>query len=294
MIWVAVGGSSADRGTFRFNRRASLFACCLFLSTMLMNAKTLAQEKTLWLIAGQSNAVGQGDSTQSTKCEKGTAWEYAFNSDTLLPLTDPAGVKEFHFERANNGSLAPAFASGMMARQRSSSIVIVSAARGGASCHQKAELNNYGTWDTHGNLALFDDAITKVKAAEKKTALMLSGILWLQGERDANAINDGKLTPLEYETALTDLIARFRKALGRNVPFYIVQTGYFKDHPREGFDAVRRAQQNVADKDKFTDVVYTETNLFETKGWMKDQIHYNQIGLNHIGAAVASALSNFK
>ena len=292
MIWVE--GGSANRGAFRLNRIALLFACCLFVSTMLMNERTLAQEKTLWLITGQSNAVGQGDSTLSPKCEEGTAWEYVFTSDTLRPLADPAGVKELNFERANKGSLAPAFASGMVAQQRSSSIVIVSAARGGASCHQKAELNNYGTWDIHGNLLLFDDAVTKVKAAEKKTAMLLSGILWLQGERDANAINDGKLTPLEYETALTDLIARFRKALGRNVPFYIVQTGYFKDHPHEGFDAVRRAQQNVADKDKFTNVVYTETNRFEAKGWMKDQIHYNQIGLNHIGAAVADALSNFK
>ncbi|SHG81442.1 protein of unknown function [Chryseolinea serpens] len=292
MIWVE--GGSANRGVFRSNRRASLFACCLFVSSLLMNAKTLAQEKTLWLIAGQSNAVGQGDSTLSPKCEEDTAWEYAFSSDALRPLADPVGVKELSFERANSGSLAPAFASGMVARQGSSSIVIVSAARGGASCHQKAELNNYGTWDTRGNLLLFDDAITKVKAAEKKTALTLSGILWLQGERDANAINDGKLTPHEYEAALTNLIARFRKALGSKVPFYIVQTGYFKDHPHEGFDAVRRAQQNVADKDKFTSVVYTETNLFEAKGWMKDQIHYNQIGLNHIGAVVADALSNFK
>lgn len=292
MIWVE--GGSANRGAFRFKRMASRFACCLFVSILLMNARTLAQEKTLWLIAGQSNAVGQGDSTLSPKCEEGTAWEYVFTSDAIRPLADPVGVRELNFERANNGGLAPAFASGMVTRQHASSVVMVSAARGGASCHQKAELNNYGTWDTHGNLVLFDDAITKVKAAEKKTALMLSGILWLQGERDANAINDGKLTSLEYETALTDLIARFRKALGRDVPFYIVQTGYFKDHPHEGFDAVRRAQQNVADKDEFTSVVYTETDLFEAKGWMKDQIHYNQTGLNHIGAAVADALTNAK
>jgi hypothetical protein len=273
----------------------SRFACCLFfVCTLLIDTKILAQEKTLWLIAGQSNAVGQGDSTLSPKCEAGTAWEYEFTSDALRPLADPAGVAELNFDRAHSGSLAPAFASAMITRQQSSAVVIVSAARGGASCHQKAELNNYGTWDTHGNLMLFDDAIKKVKAAEAKTALTLSGILWLQGERDANAINDGKLTPGEYEIALTNLIARFRKALASDVPFYIVQTGYFKDHPHEGFDAVRRAQQNVADKDKFTNIVYSETNLFEARDWMKDQIHYNQIGLNHIGAAVADALSNFK
>jgi hypothetical protein len=288
MIWVE--GSSVNSKDFRF-RLGSLFACCLFF--MGMSATTFGQQKTLWLIAGQSNAVGKGDSTMSPTCKEGMAWEYAFTSDALVPLADPAGVKELNFEQAGSGSLAPAFASAMV-EQRNAPIVIVSAARGGSSCHQKAELNNYGTWDAQGRLLLFGDAVRKVNAAKKKTGLPLSGILWVQGERDANAINDKKLTPMEYETALTDLIARFRKALERDVPFYIIQTGYYTGHSQEGFDAVRQAQQQVANKNKFTKIVYTETNLFEAKGWMKDEIHYNQIGLNHIGAAVAGAMVNSK
>jgi len=285
MSWVE--GNSANTKGF-----SPLFACCLFVTFMLMHAAATGQERTLWLIAGQSNAVGQGDSAMSAKCGNDTAWEYILTSDALRPLADPVGVRELNFERANSGSIAPAFASAMTARGQS--VVIVSAARGGSSCHEKAELNNYGTWDTSGHLLLFDDAVRKVKAAQKHTTLDLSGIIWLQGERDANAINDKKLTAPEYEASLKALIARFRSALGKKIPFYIVQTGYFAGHPREGFDAVRRAQQNIANRDKRTEVVYTETNLFETKGWMKDQIHYNQLGLNHIGAAVADAISNGK
>jgi len=56
---------------------------------------------------------------------------------------------------------------------------------------------------------------------EKATGLKLSGILWLQGERDANAIHDGKLKPAEYQAALTDLINRFRKSFGEKQLFIL-------------------------------------------------------------------------
>jgi hypothetical protein len=50
----------------------------------------------------------------------------------------------------------------------------------------------------------------------------LSGIIWLQGERDANAILAGQMTKAEYETALLSVILRFRKAFGKKIPFYIM------------------------------------------------------------------------
>jgi hypothetical protein len=33
--------------------------------------------------------------------------------------------------------------------------------------------------------------------------------------------------------------------------------------------------------------VYTQTTDFPNKGWMQDEIHYNQTALNDIGATVA-------
>ena len=71
-------------------------------------------------------------------------------------------------------------------------VIIVSAARGGSACSTTGE-TIYGTWAEEGVLPLFDAAMTKCKAAIKLTGLPFSGVIWLQGERDANAINDGKM-----------------------------------------------------------------------------------------------------
>ncbi|MBL0743111.1 sialate O-acetylesterase [Chryseolinea lacunae] len=274
-----------------FWKRPHVLACCFVVVSMFgCMTEGNAQSKSLWLIAGQSNAVGQGDSTLSPVCEVGSAWEYVYASDVLIQLADPVGERGLNFEAAHSGSIAPAFAK-TFSTYAHKPVVVIAAARGGSACHRRAELNNYGTWDTSGDLLLFDAAIQKVKAAEKKTKESLEGIVWLQGERDANAINAGTLTAAEYEQSLVDLVNRFRKSLGDQVPFYIVQTGYYTDHPREGFDAVREAQRHVATALKNTFIAYTETHTFEARGWMKDQIHYNQTGLNHIGTTVAEVIS---
>ncbi len=263
-----------------------------FLLTMLLliGMTTQAQQQRLFLIAGQSNAVGQGDKSASVYCKPGTAFEYSAATDSLSPLQDPAGYNELNFERARSGSIAPAFAAAYH-QLTGNKVIIVSAARGGSSCHEKAELENYGTWSVSGRLSLFNDAVEKVKRACDKTKLPLSGVIWLQGERDANAINDHKLTAEEYRLALQSLIAGFRKAMQYNVPFYIVQTGYYKDHTNVGFDCIREQQEKVAHDDPYTYIVYRDTNLFIEKGWMKDAIHYNQEGLNAIGSTIATVIS---
>lgn len=64
-----------------------------------------------------------------------------------------------------------------------------------------------------GVLPLFDAAMAKCNSAIAVTGLKFSGVIWLQGERDANAINDGKMDGEDYEAALRNLILRFRKHL---------------------------------------------------------------------------------
>lgn len=258
---------------------------CLMI---LFSQRTMAQQ--LFLAAGQSNAVGMADSAMSVPCEPGTAFEYRWASDSLVYLADPVGERELHFESAHTGSAWPAFAKAYHSLT-GKQVVIVPAARGGSSCHFKAELNNYGTWDRKGRLPLIDSAIIKARAAVKKTGKPIAGILWSQGERDANAINAEQLTAGEYEEQLIAVVKQFREALGRQVPFYIIQTGHYLNHPAAGFDAVRQAQENAARKMKHVFIVYTETAGFAGKGWMKDEIHYNQTALNHIGATVAEQVA---
>jgi hypothetical protein len=262
------------------------------IATVVANGQTVKRNNTpaLFLVAGQSNSVGHGDSSRSVPVEKGHALEYRYTNDVLVPLRDPVGKNELSFQRALSGSAWPAFASRFYALT-GREVVIVPAARGGASCHQKAELDNYGTWSVEGRMLLFENAVEKTRAAIRKSGSVLNGIIWLQGERDANAINSGKLTAEEYGEALTDVIRRFRKSLGETVPFYIVLTGYYRNHPHEGFDAVRQQQQKVAAREKNVTVVYHDTHLFENKGWLTDDIHYDQQGLNDIGKTIAEVIN---
>ncbi|MFT3936196.1 MAG: sialate O-acetylesterase [Chitinophagaceae bacterium] len=248
-----------------------------------------AQQRKLFVAAGQSNAVGMGDSALSKVYASSKLFEYRFSGDSLKVLTDPVGYSELHFEKANSGSMWPAFASEYSSLSKRD-VIIVQAARGGSSCSNKAELSNYGTWDTTGNLPLFDSAIIKIKAAERKTGVKASGIIWSQGERDANAINTQQLTGEEYIFCMKKLINRFRKALGKNLSFYIVQTGFYLHHPQAGFDRVRAAQVLIAKEMKAVYIVYDQTGSFSDKGWMKDEIHYSQPALNNIGETIAKQI----
>jgi len=264
--------------------------CFLAIIMVKMMTATHAQNKVLFLVAGQSNAVGQGNQDSSVSYSTHTAFEYRMNDDSILPLQDPAGEDWRYFQPANTGSFIPAFAK-QYHGQTGKQVVIVSAARGGSSCHTKAELENYGTWAAKGNMPLFENALIKTKQAMQYSDLPLSGVIWCQGERDANAINTGQLTAKEYEDALIDLIGRFRKALGETLPFYIIQTGFYKNHPREGFNEVRKVQELIAGHLPYTFLVYKNTAEFEKLGWMKDEIHYSQQGLNDIGEKTASFIA---
>lgn len=251
---------------------------------LLFSVNVMGQK--LFLAAGQSNAVGMADSAASVQCVAGTAFEYRYGANQLVHLKDPVGNTDLHFESAKTGSAWPAFAKAYH-DLTNKEVVIIPAARGGSSCHYKAELEGNGTWDTQGRLRLFDSAIIKAKAAVRLCKQPIAGILWSQGERDANAFNAGQLTAEEYEQELIALIGRFREELGAQLSFYIIQTGHFTGHADKGFDAIRKAQENVASYIPDVYIVYAQTINFQDKGWMQDEIHYNQTALNDIGATMA-------
>lgn len=259
-----------------------LFICylifCFFPTSTLKG-------QSLFLIAGQSNAVGQGikKGGEYYECDNDNCFEYNVKSNSIQKLKEPVGQVWNNLEQSN-GCMAPAFADTYQ-KLTERKIYIITAARGGSSCHKKAELGDYGTWDDSG--ALFDDAVNKTSQAIKKTGCCLNGIIWLQGERDANAILDGKLTIEEYYDSLVELIKRFRNVYGDELPFYIVQTGYQTDRPIKGCLAVRHAQLKVADNLKGVYVAYENTNLFPEKNWLIDKVHYSQEALNDIGKKVA-------
>ena len=256
---------------------------CIFIFIVFQQS-LFSQNCQLFLLAGQSNGVGQGDSVSSLKCKPNTAFEFDASVNEFIPLKDPAGKPWKLFQKAGTGSVAPPFAK-RLNELTNEPAYMVTAARGGASCHRKAEMSNYDTWDSSGKL--FALAVEKTKMAEAKVGVPLSGIIWMQGERDANAILAGQMTGAEYEAALENVIQRFRKEFGKKLPFFIVLTAYQQDKAPAGCDAVRNAQVVVSKKMKRVYIAYGETGEFARRKWFKDIVHYNQEGLNDIGTKSA-------
>jgi hypothetical protein len=99
----------------------------------------------------------------------------------------------------------------------------------------------------------WDDTMTRAKKALETGEL--KGILWHQGESDANA----KLAP-GYEKKLHDLIAKFRKELNaESVSFIVGQIGQFKDKPwNEYHKQIDKAHQDVVKNVKNSAYVSSE------------------------------------
>ena len=261
----------------------------LTITCICLTMLNISNAQSLFLLAGQSNACGMGDSAKSNLNHSDNAFEYDVLLNEIKPLKDPVGQIWENLEKAKRGSISPAF-SKAYADISHQKVIMLTAARGGSSCCIKADMNNYGTWDTSGHLLLLPVAVKKAKMAIAKTGLPLKGIIWVQGERDANAINDNKQTKEEFKEALKSVITRFRDSLGDNIPFFIVKTGYQTDRPQAGNDAVRAMQDEVAKELKNVYVVYNDTNLFIEKKWMHDKVHYNQSGLDDIGTTIAQKI----
>ena len=124
-----------NTGALLTNRLVHLLKIFVFILLAAgINTTVFAQQKLLFLVAGQSNAVGQGDSSLTVKTGLSQAFEYRYTDDSLLQLADPVGTRELDFEKAFTGSAWPAFAQRLY-QLTSKSIVIIPAARGGSSCN---------------------------------------------------------------------------------------------------------------------------------------------------------------
>lgn len=248
------------------------------------------QGKKLFLVAGQSNAVGVGSSDSSVIYAGSLCFEFRTTANQLLQLKDPVGYNAPNedFQAAVTGSAWPAFAH-TYSQLTADTVIIVQAAKGATACNQVADAGA-GNWSS--SYHLFEQAVAKAKAAEAFTGIQLNGIIWLQGETDAVAIQSGKISQCQYKSALQDLIQRFRQQLRCNLPFYIIQTGLYTTPYDPGFNAARNMQRQVANEDPLTFIADSTTYTFRKTGLMRsDSIHYCQTALNNVGETVAANIS---
>ncbi len=262
----------------------SIFTICL----LLFFVHTFGQGKKLFLVAGQSNAVGVGKSDSSLAFLNPLCFEFYSEPSSLKLLQDPVGytLPNEDFQAALSGSAWPAFADTYQ-QLNGDSVIIIQAAKGGTACHEKAD-GGAGNWSN--NYHLFTQAVSKAKMAEAFTGKQLDGIIWLQGESDAIGIVQNKITACQYKWALQNLIQRFRNELHCSLPFYIIQTGLYLPEYDAAFNVVRDVQQQVANEDPLTFIADSSANQYRALGYMTDQIHFDQRALNAMGTNAAQTI----
>ena len=240
-------------------------------SLCCVNRTLTTNDIDVFLIGGQSNAQGQGDSSLSPIPTTDTVYQY-YNS-LITQAQDPIG-------NAETGSAWTSF--GIKWNKLTGRRICFVPAAVSSSAQVAAADIGPGNWDTTGTLfdtsvTLLNDALAALTAAGYNP--LLRGILWSQGERDAGAITSATITKAQYKSALTTMIANYRTEFGSTLPFFIFRTG--------GADSVGRtdimaAQGEVATADYFTNLVFLNAVDFPTRG-LQNGAHYIQAGYNEMG-----------
>jgi hypothetical protein len=173
----------------------------------------------LYLLIGQSNMAGRGIITP----------EYAQEGNANLLMLDKSGAwvqakHPLHFDKPAIAGVGPGLAFGldMLSGTKSKKIGLVPCAVGGTSIDKWIP----GAFDTATNTHPYDDMLVRLKEASKSG--VFKGILWLQGEADADTAKAAV-----YLKKLAALILDLReKTKNQRLPFVAGEIGQFREKHR--------------------------------------------------------------
>lgn len=177
----------------------------------------------LWLLCGQSNMKGRGFMPEEPKKDPRIVMMHKKDDQWYLarhPLHLAGDAKTF--QGHDNAGVGPglAFAEVLAAQDKTAAIGLVPCAVGGSSIK---------LWQKGAKL--YEDALRRAKLALQTTAPVkarLRGILWLQGEANANA----QERP-QYAEQLRSMITSFRADLALpDLPFIACTIGEMQPEPR--------------------------------------------------------------
>ena len=177
----------------------------------------------LWLLCGQSNMKGRGFMPEEPKNDPRIVMMHKMDDQWYLarhPLHLTGDAKTF--QGHDNAGVGPglAFAEVLAAQDKTVAIGLVPCAVGGSSIK---------LWQKGAKL--YDEALRRAKLALQTTAPVkarLRGILWLQGEANANAQDRP-----QYAQQLRSMIEAFRTDLAMpELPFIACTIGEMQPEPR--------------------------------------------------------------
>ena len=222
----------------------------------------------VFIMAGQSNMAGRGIIEPEDTVPDKRIMSINKNGQIII------AKEPLHFYEPERTGLdcGLSFAKTLIKKIPDSiSILIIPAAVGGSSIRQWLEDSLYR------NVKLFSNFLSKVEIAKQNG--VIKGILWHQGESDANE----KDIPL-HQQRLGLLFSKFRTAVGNNeLPIMLGELGSFSDNP-VNFNLINKAIHKYAAEDKNSSVISTKD--LKDKG---DHLHFNSKGQRTMGKRFAKA-----
>lgn len=239
--------------------------------TELMSGTINKQNIWVFILAGQSNMAGRGIvEPQDTVPNKRIL---SINKNGQLIIAK----EPLHFYEPNLTGLDCSYSFGKTMIKNipdSISVLIIPTAVGGSSISQ---------WlgdSLFRNVKLFSNFLAKVEIGKQYGTI--KGILWHQGESDANEKN----IPL-YPERLSKLFIKFRPAIENdNLPILLGELGSFSKN-KEGFELINKAIHNYSAQDANTTVI--STGDLKHKG---DSLHFNSKAQRTMGKRFAEAYLN--
>lgn len=253
-----------------------LFLCALMVTCLMFANVTNADTIKVFLLAGQSNMVGQAkqkdlpENLQQPQNDVLLLSNYKNKSSGLVPLA-PGSGNQFGPEVTFGRTMADALPKEKFA--------IIKFAVNGSNLynHWKPTNDNRGAYYKRFQVVVQNGLDALEKAGHTP---QIVGFLWTQGEADAMA----KRTTEQYQQDLTEFIADVRKRYGKDLPFLFnrLSTGQ-RAIPADQRQAICDAQDAVAAADPMAWLIKTD-GLKQT-----DTIHFNAEGQMELGIRFAQA-----
>lgn len=230
--------------------------------------KEIPNKENIWvfILAGQSNMAGRGFvEPADTLCDKRVL--SIDKNGQLIYAKEP-----LHFYEPTRTGLDCGLSFGKTLINNlpdSISILLIPAAVGGSSVAQ---------WlgdSTHRNVKLLTNFQSKVELA--KSYGSIKGILWHQGESDANPAGISN-----YELKLSNLFEVFRTIVGnKSLPILVGSLGSYSSD-KKNWELINERILDLAKKDSVTYVIPT----FDLKD-KGDKIHFDSEGQRRMGERMA-------
>lgn len=232
-------------------------------------------QKKIWvfIMAGQSNMAGRGQVEPQDTVTHPRILALNRNGEAVL-AKEPLNLHEPSMVGLDCGL---SFARAMLEFcPPDVSILLVHTAVGGSSIRKWIDDS------VHRDVPLFSNFQKRLGEAKKLGTI--KGILWHQGEADANA----KGLPV-HQSNMEQLFRMMRKEAGqRKLPIVMGELGYFSKTVHEQFMQLNAVLHEYVQSDSRTAVVSTKE--LEHKG---DNLHFNTEGQRELGRRYARVFAQF-